>query len=226
MDKNLELFLTILYIVLFLLSIGTFIYSIVVIVKYFQLKKKIQNMTMPVVNVDGQEIQFTPEQQILLNNIKMANVELNNRKTTFIVTIVLGLMGMYVFAVLLFFKKLQPILYMLFVLLLIGSISSTIIGILSLTAVKDLFYNGDKTYYVKNNYYYNGTEFIANTELTKLHNYHQCISAKEKSDYPLKCGRNTDVISGVLIAFGLLGIIISALLTRKYKLYNVYKILV
>jgi hypothetical protein len=220
MDKNLELFLTILYIVLFLLSIGTFIYGIVALVQFFQLKKKIQNMPVVNINMDGDQIaKITPEQQIQLNNIREATVKLDNMKTTFITTIVIGSIGMYVFAVLLFFKKLQPILYMLFVLLLIGSFSSTIIGILSLTAVKDMFYNGDKTYY---NIW---------DQLKKLHNYHECISTKkEYSNYPLKyqlkCGRNTDVISGVLIAFGLLGIIVSSLLTRKYKLYNVYKIFV
>jgi hypothetical protein len=215
MDKNLELFLTILYIVLFLLSIGTFIYGIVALVQFFQLKKKIQNMPVVNINMDGDQIaKITPEQQTQLNNIREANVKLDNKKTTFITTIVIGSIGIYVFAVLLFFKKLQLILYMLFVLLLIGSFSSTIIGILSLTAVKDMFYNGDKTY---NNTW---------DELKKLHNYHECISKKKKSNYPLKCGRNTDVISGVLIAFGLLGIIVSSLLTRKYKLYNIYKIFV
>ncbi len=119
-------------------------------------------------------------------------------------------------------KTLKLFLSILFTSLFLLSIASFIIGILGLTTKNDFFYNGAEEEI---------NLLSINKSDKKLNSYNQCVNYRQKyyNDDPrvrdLKCGGNTNVINGLLIAFGLLCSILSALLIRKNKLYDVFKIL-
>ncbi len=178
MDKNLKLILQIIAVLLLLASIGSFIYGIAVLIQYFQLKN---------------ELSHNPVEKILKKTI------LNNMKTTFLATIVIGLIGMSISSVALNIL----FLHIVNILLFISSIVMIILGILSLTT--GIFYNGDSDYST----------------------YSKCINAPSRWDVPNpKCGRNTKTIGGLLIGFGLPLAIIFGVLFKKYTFKYLKKFII
>ena len=152
-------------------------------------------------------VQYLQAKKVVGDN----NIVTNEIKTAFITSMVIGIIGMGVFAVLinmLFssdaqkmnFNMAKVMLSVLGTSLLIASIVSVIYGILIVTKVVP---------------FYTGTN-------KQFNNFQDC---RDLSDDRHTCGMNFKVAAGLLIGFGLIGTLIFGNLFRKYILRSLLKVL-